>query len=95
LVFALDFMDSNNSRGLLVGYSTEMGLFLDDDIGHAHLAAESGDEDDEFDGVNVMGDDDKSGLLGLDEGNDVVKALFHEQRLFGVLRCLESEIIQG
>ena len=85
LVLALDFLDSDNSGGLLVNYSTETGLALDDDVGDTHLAAESGDEDDKFDGIDIMGDDDESGLLGLDEGNDVVKAILHEQGLLGVL----------
>ena len=72
LVLALDFLDSDDSGGLLVDYSTETGLALDDDVGNTHLAAEGRDEDDEFDGINIMGNDDESGLLGLDEGNDVV-----------------------
>ena len=76
LVLALDFLDSNDS-GDLVDYSTETGLALDDDIGDTHLAAESRDEDDEFDGIDIMGDEDESDLLGLDEGNDVVEAIFN------------------
>jgi hypothetical protein len=81
LVLALDFLDSDESGGLLVDYSTETGLALDDDIRDTHLAAESGQEDDELDGIDIMSDDDESGLLGLDEGHDVIKAVFHEQRL--------------
>jgi hypothetical protein len=96
LVFALDFLDSDDSGGLLVDYGTETGLALDDHIRDTHLAAESGDEDDEFDGIDIMGDDDESGFLGLDEGNDVVKAVFHEQGLLGVLhRPPLSEIIHN
>jgi len=85
LVFALDFLDSDDSGGLLVNYSTETGLALDDDVRDTHLAAESGDEDDEFDRIDIVGNDDESGLLGLDEGNDVVKAILHEQGLLRVL----------
>jgi hypothetical protein len=50
LIFALDLLDSNNSRSLLVDYGPETGLALDDDVGHTQLAAESGGEDDEFNG---------------------------------------------
>jgi hypothetical protein len=85
LVFALDLLDSDDSGGLLMDYSAETGLALDDDVRHTHLAAESRNEDDKFDGVHIMGDDDESGFLGFDEGNDVVKTVFDEQGLLGVL----------
>jgi len=35
--------------------------------------AESKDEENEFDGVDTMGDDNESKLVGLDEDNEVVK----------------------
>jgi hypothetical protein len=95
LVFVLDFLDNDNSRSLLVGYSTETGLALDDDVGNTHLAAESRNEDGEFDGIDIMGDDDESSLLGLDEGNNVVQAILHEQGLLGVLHRPLSEIIHN
>ena len=85
LVLALDFLDSDDSGGLLVDYGAKTGLALDDDIRDTHLAAESRDEDDEFDRIDIMGDDDESGLLGLNEGHDVVKTVFHKQGLLGVL----------
>lgn len=49
----------------------EAGLALDDGIRDAHLAAQSWEEDDELDGVNVVGDKDEGGLLVLNEANDV------------------------
>jgi len=61
-----------------VDYSAEAGLALDDDIGHTHLAAEGWEKDDELDGVDIMCDDDERSLLGLDEGNNVVKTVFDE-----------------
>ena len=70
-------------------YSAKTGLAFDDDIGDTHLAAE-GDED-EFDEVDITGGDNESSLLGLNEGNDVVKAVFHEQRLLGVLKWTLSQ----
>jgi len=88
-VIALDLSDSHDSGGLLVDYSAKTGLAFDDDIGDTHLAAE-GDED-EFDEVDITGGDNESSLLGLNEGNDVVKAVFHEQRLLGVLKWTLSQ----
>ena len=39
---------------------------LDDDVGHPHLAAESGEENDELDRVDVVRDDDERGFFGFD-----------------------------
>ena len=66
-------------------YSAEAGFTLNDDIGHPHLAAEGGEEDDKLDGVDIMSDGDERSLLGLDEGDDVVQTIFDEQGLLGVL----------
>lgn len=46
-------------------HCTETGLVLDDNVRDAHLAAESRDEDDELNGVNIVGDNDEVCLLGL------------------------------
>ena len=64
----------------------ETGLALDDDVGDTHLAAESGEEDDELDGVDVVRNDDKAGLLGLDEADDVIQAVLDVDRLLCILR---------
>ena len=58
--------------------STDRSLGLDNDVGDAHFAAEGGQEDDELDGVNVGGDDDKAGLLGLNQGDAVVETVLDE-----------------
>jgi hypothetical protein len=63
----------------------ETGLALDNDVRHTHLAAEGGEEDDKFDGVDVVGNDDERRLLGLDERDGVVQAELDVERLFGVL----------
>lgn len=65
--------------------SSKTGLALHDDVGDTHLAAESGQEDDELNGVDIMGDDDERSLLGLDESDDVVKTVLGEQGLLGLL----------
>lgn len=46
-------------------HCSETGLVLDDNVRDTHLAAESGDEDDELDGVDIVGNDDEVGLLSL------------------------------
>jgi hypothetical protein len=84
LVLAADLLESNDSGSLFVDDSPETGLALDDHVGDAHLAAESRQEDDELDGVDVMGDDDEGSLLSLDEGDDVVQTVLGEQRLLGI-----------
>ena len=85
LVLRLNVLESDDGGGLLVDDSTETGLALDDDVGDTHLAAESGEEDNKLDGVNIVGDDDKGSLLGLDEGNTVVQTVLDEEGLLGVL----------
>jgi hypothetical protein len=63
---------------LLVDDRAETGLALDDGVGDTHLAAEGGEEDDELNGVNIVGDEDESGLLGLDEGDNVVETVLDD-----------------
>ena len=86
LVLALDVLDNKDSSGLLVDDRAETSLALDDDVWHTHLAAEGGEEDDELNGVDIVGDDDERRLLGLDEGNTVVETVLDKQGLLGVLR---------
>ena len=57
---------------------TETGLALDDGVGDTHLAAEGGKEDDELNGVDIVGDEDESGLLGLNEGDNVVETVLDD-----------------
>lgn len=52
---------------------SEHSLVLDDDEGHAHASAESGQPHDQLDGVHVVGDDNQLGLLLLDQGGDLVE----------------------
>ena len=65
---------------------TETGLALDDHVGYTHLAAESRKENDELNGVDIVGDDNERSLLGLDEGNAVVEAVLDEEGLLGGLK---------
>jgi len=75
LVFTSNLSESNDSGGLLVHNSAQSGLVLDDAVGHSHLAAQSGDEDDQLDGVHVISNDDQRSLLGFNQSNDMVKTI--------------------
>lgn len=68
---------------LLVDDGTETGLALDDGVGDTHLAAESGQEDNQLNGVDVVGDEDKRGLLVLNETDDVVQTVLDVVGLLG------------
>ena len=85
LVLTLDVLDAQDSSSLLVNDRAETSLPLHNDVGNTHLAAECGEEDDELDGVDIMSNDDKRCLLGLDEGDGVVETLLDKQRLLGIL----------
>ena len=50
---------------LLVDDLTKGGLALDDAVWHLHLAAEGWQPDDQFDGVDVVGNHNELGQLGL------------------------------
>jgi hypothetical protein len=63
--------------------SSETGLALHNGVWDTHLAAESGQEDDELNGVDIVGDEDELGLLGLDEGDDVVETVLDGVWLLG------------
>lgn len=84
LVLGSDLLDESNGSGLLVDKGTDGSLGLDNDVGDTHLAAESGEEDDQLDGVNVGGNDDEGSLLGLNQGNTVVETVLDKEGLLAV-----------
>ena len=67
---------------------TETGLALDDDVWDTHLAAESWQEDDELNGVNIVGDEDKGSLLVLNEADNVVQTVLGDVGLLGNILLL-------
>jgi hypothetical protein len=68
----------------------ETSLALHNNVRDTHLAAESGEEDDELDRVDVVRDDDEAGLLGLNESDTVVEAVLDEQRLLVLSKSWEQ-----
>ena len=67
---------------------TETGLALDDGVGDTHLAAEGGEEDNQLNGVNVVGNEDKGSLLVLNETNNVVETVLDVVGLLGDILLL-------
>jgi hypothetical protein len=73
---------------LLVDNSSETGLALDDGVRDTHLAAESGQEDNKLNGVDIVGDEDESGLLVLNQANNVVETVLDNVGLLGDILLL-------
>ena len=85
LVLRANLLEGDDGSGLLVDDRSETRLALHNDVRDTHLAAEGGEEDDELDGVDIVGDDNERRLLGLDERNAVVETVLDEEGLLGVL----------
>jgi hypothetical protein len=68
---------------LLVDDGTETSLALDDGIGDTHLAAESGEEDNQLNGVNIVSNQDEGSLLVLNQADDVVETVLDVVGLLG------------
>lgn len=67
---------------------TETGLALDDGVGDTHLAAKSGQEDDQLNGVDIVGDEDEGSLLVLNQADDVVETVLDGVGLLGDILLL-------
>jgi len=77
LVILVDGSESQSSGSLLANNLSKTSLALDNGIRHLHLAAESGKPDDNFQGINVMSNQHKSGLLLFDQSSDVLDTIFY------------------
>merc|ERR1719330_581736 len=73
LVLRRNAGDSGAGGGLLTDESTESGLGLDDAVWDIHLSAESRHPANNFDGIDIVSDDDQVGLLGFDELSHMVQ----------------------
>lgn len=65
-----------------------MGHVQTHSIWDTHLTAEGREVDDELNWVNIIGDEDKGGLLVLDEADDVVQAVLDGVWLLGRILSL-------
>ena len=59
LVLALDILDSQNGGSLLVNNGAETGFAFDNDVGNTHLSAEGRKVDDQFNRVDIVGNDNQ------------------------------------
>jgi len=74
-ILRVDGGESNNGGVLLVDEGSETATALHDAVRDTHALAKGGEEDNKFDGVNIVGDDDKLGLLLLNEVGHVLEAV--------------------
>jgi hypothetical protein len=88
LVLGADLGEGQDSGGLLVDDSSETGLALDDGVGDTHLLAERRKEDNQLNGVNIVGDEDQGGLLVLNQADDVVETVLDGVGLLGDILLL-------
>ena len=72
LVLSLDITKSDAGGGLEADDLTKAGLALDNAVWDVELPAESWEPNDDFEWVDIVGDDDEAGLLGLDKGGDIL-----------------------
>ena len=66
------------SGSLLVDEGTELSLAGDDGVSNTHLVAESREPHDEFEGIDIVGNQNELSLLLLDELGDVVQTVADE-----------------
>jgi hypothetical protein len=88
LVLGADLSDGEDSSGLLVDDSSETGLALDNGVRDTHLLAERRKEDNELNGLDVVGDEDERSLLVLNQANNVVETVLDSVRLLGDILLL-------
>lgn len=88
LVLSAGLSESQDSGGLLVDDCAETGLALDDGVRDTHLAAESGQEHNQLNGVNVVSDQDEGSLLVLNKADNVVQTVLDVVGLLGDILLL-------
>jgi len=72
LVLLAGLGQSNDRGNLLANELSQPGSSLNNNIGNILLAAKGGEPQDELDGVNIVGNDNQLGTVGLNERSDVV-----------------------
>mmetsp|Transcript_43396 Transcript_43396/g.97732 ORF Transcript_43396/g.97732 Transcript_43396/m.97732 type:complete len:263 (-) Transcript_43396:38-826(-) len=98
LVLLPDTSDGNARGSLLVHKSTKARLAFDDAIWHILLAAQGWHPANHLHWVNIVGNDDKLGLLLFNECGDMVEAKLQNHRLLWLhlttillcIRCLQQ-----
>jgi len=70
----VDSSQTDNSGSLLVHKGTETGLILDNHERNLHLTTQGRHPQDQFNGVDIVCNEDNLGLLFLDQGGDVLQS---------------------
>jgi hypothetical protein len=78
IVFLSDFSESQAGSSLFVDELAESCLSLDEGIGDTLLSAESREENQEFDGFNIVSHNDELGLTFFNELGNVVKTVLND-----------------
>jgi len=74
VVFLLDFSKGDTGSSLVMDQLAESCLSLNEGIGDSLLSAQSRQESDQFNWVNIVGDDYKLGLVQFNQFGHVVKS---------------------
>lgn len=82
-IISSDFGNSNSGSGLFVDQSTEFSFSSNETVGDVSLSAELGQPEDQFDGVDVVGNDNQLSLLVFNELGDVVKTVLKDDGFLG------------
>jgi len=90
LVFLVDLSQGKDGRGLLEYKLSQTGLSLNDAVRDIHLAAEGREPDNQLNRVDIVGNDNKLGLLLLNQVSDVVKSEFDG---LGFLTLLNGSVL--
>jgi hypothetical protein len=72
LVLVVDISEGNSGAGLSSDQLSESSLTFDDAVWNVHLSAESWKVDDDFDWIDVVGDENELSLFSFDEADDLV-----------------------
>jgi len=71
-VLVVDFMESNGGASFSSDQLSESGFAFDDAVWNVHFSAESWKVNNDFDWVDVVGDENELGLFSFDEVDDLV-----------------------
>ena len=94
VVLTADVGEGKSGGGLHVDELAKVGLAADEAEGDTLLSAESGQMDDDLNGVDVVGDHDKLSLTLLNESSHVVETELDEERLVSLGSTLLSGSLQ-
>jgi len=92
-IFLLDFSKGNAGSSLLVNELSESCLSLDESVGNSLLSAESWEEDEQFNGVNIVSHNDELCLSFFNQLGNVVETELQDNWLGGLLSISTSSFL--